>query len=126
MYAEDGEPVIQKIQQGKGCIYLLGFSMGYGYYETNDVGYEEIFKHLTKCADLSKQTYSDCKNGIYEQVLEVGETEKITFIFNNSGQRKAFTVDDAVIVFGGDFVKDDDGYWLDNEQMGYVICKTEE
>ena len=126
MYAEDGEPVIQKIQQGKGCIYLLGFSLGYGYYETNDVGYEEIFKHLTKCADLSKQTYSDCKNGIYEQVLEVGETEKITFIFNNSGQRKAFTVDDAVIVFGGDFVKGDDGYWLDNEQMGYVICKTEE
>ncbi len=125
MNFKDGKTAIHKVVFGNGSVYLFGFSFGYSYYETEDETYEELFENLTTSAELSKQTYSDFKNGIYEFVLEVGETEKITFLFNVSDEERVFDIEGEVYSYGGDFKANGNQYRLDNNQMGYFIRKVD-
>lgn len=122
---ENGKTAIHKISCGKGTAYLLGFSIGYSYHETQAEVYEELFEDLTSVCSLNKLSYADFKNGIYEAVLEVGETEKITFLFNVSGETKVFDISETVVAYGGDFTTDESLYSLGNNQMGYFIRKVE-
>lgn len=123
MSFQDGKTAIHEISKGKGKVYLCGFSIGYGYYETADEGYEELFKDMTKEAELQKLQYADFKNEIYETVLEVDETTDVIFLFNNSGKQKTFDINGEILAVGGDFLKDDCCYMLEEQQMGYIIRK---
>lgn len=122
---ENDKTAIHKVVCGKGTVYLLGFSLGYGYYTTEDVIYEEMFEDLIEGLHLSKQTYSDFKNGIYEFTLEVGATETITFLFNVSGKEKIFGIEGEVCSYGGDFKVNGIQYCLGNNQIGYFIRKVD-
>lgn len=120
----NGEPALHKLSCGNGEIYLFGFSIGYGYYKTEDRVYEEMFENLIKSAHLNKQSYADFKNGIYENVLEISETENILFLFNVSSDKKEFNITGEVLSYGGDFVIDKGRYQLESNQMGYLIRKV--
>lgn len=123
MYFGDGKPAIHKVSLGKGSVYLFGFSLGYGYYETESDVYEDIFRDVTAGANLTKQPYSDFKNGIYSAVLETEDKEEILFLFNVSGEKKTFPVSGIVQTYGGDFSTDGDCYCLENNEMGYIVRK---
>lgn len=119
----DGKSALHKVLLGKGVVYLLGFSLGYGYYETEDKTYEAMFEDLVQDASLDKQIFADFKNGIYETILEADETTKILFLFNVSSAEKAFDITGEVMSFGGDFVGKEEKYVLQSNQMGYVIVR---
>lgn len=121
MNFRNGQLALHKVHCGDGQIYLFGFSIGYGYYETEDKVYEEMFEDLTSEANLEKQSYADFRNGIYESELVISDVEKITFLFNVSEGKKEFQMTDDVIAYGGDFAVVGETYGLDKNQMGYLI-----
>lgn len=123
MAFRDGKPAVHKLPLGEGTVYLFGFSLGYGYYQTDSDVYEEIFRDVTAGANLTKQPYSDFKKGIYSTVLETEDKEEILFLFNVSGEKKAFPADGMVQACGGDFTVEGDCYCLENNEMGYLVKK---
>lgn len=124
MWFANGTSALHSVACGKGCVYLFGFSLGYSYYESGGEGYEELLEDLILDSNLCKQSYSDFKNGIYEADLEVGKTERITFLFNMSSDAKEFDLDGTEIGCGGDFTADESTCRLGNNQMGYIIRKV--
>ncbi|MBP3664112.1 MAG: beta-galactosidase [Tyzzerella sp.] len=125
MTYSDGKTAIHKTTCGKGSAYLMGFSLGYGYYITEDPVFEELFLDMVQGAQLQKKQYSDFKNGVYEEALYISETTKIIFIFNVSEDSKVFNVCQPVLRVGGDFTAVEDGYRLDSHQIGYWVTSTE-
>lgn len=117
----NGESALHKVSCGEGNIYLLGFSLGYSYYESESEACEELLEHLLAGLDLHKQQYADTKNGIYELTLTTQNAEKITFLFNISGKTQSFEAPGKILTYGGDFKKEKDDYSLEDQQMGYII-----
>lgn len=117
----NGESALHKVNCGEGTIYLLGFSLGYSYYESEAEACEELLESLLVELNLHKQQYADTKNGIYELTLTTQNAENITFLFNISGKTQSFEVPGKVLTYGGDFQVKEEGYSLEDQQMGYIV-----
>lgn len=96
----DGSAAAWSVKYGKGKIYLLGFSVGYSYYETGDKSWLEMIDGLLKDAGVEKKAYADAANGIYEKRLLNGDKE-IIFIFNAGEEEKQISIGADAVFAGG-------------------------
>jgi beta-galactosidase GanA len=96
----DGSSAAQKFEVGKGRIYLLGFSSGYSYYDTNDSRLASFIDKIVSSAGAEKNKLSDTLGGIYEKRLVNGKYEVI-HLFNNTEEEKYFELDGEIVAVGG-------------------------
>ena len=117
---DDGAPMLQSINCGKGKIYFSGISMGYCYDETESRGIEKFLQLIMDECGIEKYKNSDFKNGIYEKHL-LTENERIIFIFNNSTVDKTAVLDGYIIAFGADAVVDGNRMTVRSGEIGYAV-----
>ena len=95
----DETPALQRVRYGKGSIYLFGFSPAYSYMETGDEAWKQLIGGILEEANVQKFPLADCENGVYEKHMENGD-KTIVFLFNNSQEKKTFTVEISPIAVG--------------------------
>ena len=117
---ENGTPAIQLIRSGKGKIYLLGFSMGYTYCETEDKGIEGFFDKVMQDCGIAKYRFADFKKGIYEKRLSTG-TNEIVFIFNLSDADKTVLLDGEIVSFGAEAIVNGSQMTVKAGGIGYAV-----
>lgn len=129
MKFSDGAAAAYKFSYGKGAFYLLGFSLGYGYLkesvasenvgskcgecengatgcadcgESKDRGgfYEALLERIADEAGAEKLEFADGEK-VYEKRLVSGDKE-LSFIFNNTTEKKIFRTKNGFSYCGGD------------------------
>ena len=119
---DDGIPAIQRVKYGKGEFYLLGFSLGYTYYTSNNSRLSDFVSGILSDKGIERSEYSDVKAGLYVKRLENADDE-ILFIFNCTGEKRSFTLPVGAEKLGGDGEITDGVYTLCDREMGYVKYK---
>ena len=119
---DDGIPAIQRVKYGKGEFYLLGFSLGYTYYTSNNSRLSDFVSGILSDKGIERSEYSDVKAGLYVKGLENADDE-ILFIFNCTGEKRSFTLPVGAEKLGGDGEITDGVYTLCDREMGYVKYK---
>lgn len=74
---DDGTPALRKIDYGKGTFYLLGFSLGYGYYSDGGEIWKDIIGDILTRAGIESYRYADVMGGLYEKRLVNGDEQMI-------------------------------------------------
>ena len=92
----DKEPAMQMIKHGSGRTYLLGFSIGYNAFQSNDELLNDVLNVLLSNAHIQKRKYSDIKNGL--EVREVIKDNKsyLTFM-NSSPSEQQVTIEEEIL-----------------------------
>jgi beta-galactosidase GanA len=96
----DGSSAAQMFKVGKGKFYLLGFSLGYSYYDTNDRRLADFALGLMADAMVERNKLSDALGGIYEKRAINGDAE-IVYLFNNSDHEISFDLEKPIVACGG-------------------------
>ena len=123
MTFEDGKPAAFVRSCGNGKVVLLGFSLGYSYYTTEDPVFTEMFENMVRAKSLTKSKYAQFQSGIYEENLIIDDCTKAVFLFNCSENEKEFHISGEILSIGGDIHKDSGRITLNPNELGYVIVK---
>lgn len=122
MQFSDGTPAVQSVRYGKGTLYLFGCSLGYSYYETGNALWKEVLEDILQFADVKKEAYSDCENGVYEKRM-TGEGKEAIFVFNNSQEERRVEMRQEILYVGGFGRVEEGGFVIPANSMAYVIVK---
>ena len=120
----DGSSAAQRFDIGKGSFYLLGFSLGYSYYDGNSSDLALFTEKILNSASVSKSKLSNALDGIYEKRLENGEYE-IIHLFNNTKEEKSFTLDREIVACGGHGLSNGRIATVPSESMAYFVIKKQ-
>lgn len=121
----DGSSAVQMFKVGKGKFYLLGFSLGYSYYDTNDHRLAAFALELMADAKLRKNELSDTLGGIYEKRLTNGDFE-IVYLFNNSDREINVNLEKPIVACGGQGKYKDSNATVPQGSVAYFIIKQTE
>ena len=121
---DDGTPAIQRVEYGKGRIYISGASIGHAYECMGEQVWEKFLDGIMKEAGIEKYKFADAKNGIYEKRTINGDKEMV-FIFNISDEDKTFDLGKEVIAFGADAEVVGNRMTVKTGEIGYAVVKAE-
>ena len=120
----DGSPALQKVNYGKGSIYLFGCSPAYSYYETGDEAWKSFIESILESVGVEKFPYADFENGVYEKRMQNGRYE-ILFLFNNTQEKKTFTLEKAPIAAGAKGKLQGNFLFVPAMDVAYVVFENE-
>jgi hypothetical protein len=118
----DGTPAVQKVQVGKGQLYLFGFSLGYSYMMEPSNALLSFMDGVLQDAGVQKYAYANCKEGIYEKRMQNGDKD-IVFLFNNDEKDKIFDLKGEILTVGGDCDLSGNALQVSANGMAYAVIK---
>lgn len=119
----DGSSAAQRFDIGKGRFYLLGFSLGYSYYDTNDKRLAAFAEKILNASGVKKNKLSDTLCGVYEKRLQNGEYE-VVYLFNNTGDERSFDLEGEIVGVSDRGSVKDGRATVPAESMAYFVIKA--
>ena len=120
----DGSPAAQRFDIGEGSFYLLGFSSGYSYYESEDSRLASFIDKIASDAGAEKNKLSDTLGGVYEKRLQNGKYEVI-HLFNNTEEEKSFDLEREIVAVGGHGDVREGKAIVPSNSMAYFVISKE-
>ena len=93
---DDGSAAMRKVEYGKGKLYLLGFSLAYGYYADGAEIWTDIVNDILQDANVATYAYADVQGGLYEKRLQSDDKQMI-ILQNASQDEKSVAIQEEIL-----------------------------
>ena len=84
------------IKHGSGRTYLLGFSIGYNAFQSNDEFLNDVLNELLSNVHIQKRKYSNIKKGIEVREVIKDNESYLTFM-NSSDSEQQVTIEEEIL-----------------------------
>ena len=102
----DGEPALQRIKDYNGWTYLLGFSIGYDSFLSNDEFLTDVLNELLAKANVQKRKYSHISNGVEVREVNKDNESYLTFMNSSDSEQVVVIEEELLKSYGNIKVKD--------------------